>query len=75
MRKEKKINSNKVVNWARNQFPGNFYELILNSPRLGIYWSAEMKSMLSPRLYEISEVLGIKGIAEVFYGKRCVLIF
>jgi hypothetical protein len=61
------------VNWEQNAFPKHLFHLFLpyNIPvSMEIYYERIGERMLPPRLYEVSENLGMKGIADVFDGKR-----
>jgi hypothetical protein len=73
-RKECEAGSFTFVKWEYNVFPKNLMALISTNSNLDMYWSREMDTMLSPRLFEISDNLGNEGIAAVVEGKRYLFI-
>ncbi len=70
-RKEKSIGTSTHVKWEIGSFPKNLFSLIVpNSAPFNKYFSRDMESMLPPRMFEVSEMIGIQGIAAVVQGKR-----
>jgi hypothetical protein len=83
LRKAWQIASNRVdvwlsreifVKWEQTPFPKTLYNLITNHeslpPFLKVYFERDMTTMQLPRLYELSEMLGVNGIGQVIRGNR-----
>jgi hypothetical protein len=70
-RKETLIGTFTHVKWEIESFPKNLFSLMVpTSSPLNNYYSKDMESMLAPRMFEVSEMMGNQGIAAVVEGRR-----
>ena len=58
--------------WSNSAFPKNLFEFVVTStnPFITQYYKKSGEPMLVPRMHEISNSLGISGIAAVVQGTR-----
>jgi hypothetical protein len=59
------------VHWEESRFPSQLYQLFLNNDlpaSMRIYYNKNFEAMLPPRIHELSDILGIAGVASVADG-------